>query len=421
MTTPLSKTVEPTVSDSLPFSPDSIGSSLNAPRVLFLDHTGALGGAELYLLDLVRQYPGDCRVLLFDDGPFATRLENENISTRVLQGSSQLLNVRKDGGIGTALTASLGLLQLVGPVAREAQNADVIFANSQKAAIVASLAGHWARRPVVWSLHDILTADHFSRLNRWAAVTAANWGVTHLLANSKATEDAFKTSGGRTPSTVVYNGIDADDFPPLAPDRIQSLRMELDVPLNVPVAGVFSRLAPWKGQAVLLQALPAVPDLHALFVGDALFDGDTQYVDELKSLARDLGVVDRVHFAGFRSDIPALMQAVDVVAHTSTSPEPFGRVIVEGMLAKRPVVATRAGGAMEIVTHGRTGLLVSAGDASELGRALSHLLSHPEAAERMAAAGHADARERFALDGMVQSISDLLRRVVDEETELNPK
>ena len=100
------------------------------------------------------------------------------------------------------------------------------------------------------------------------------------------------------------------------------------------VIGHFSRLSPWKGQHILLEALVHCPaDVVAILVGDALF-GEQDYVQTLKAQVESLGLQNRVHFLGFRSDIVPLMHACDVVAHTSTAPEPFGRVIAEAMLCR---------------------------------------------------------------------------------------
>ena len=85
-----------------------------------------------------------------------------------------------------------------------------------------------------------------------------------------------------------------------------------------------------------------------ILVGDALF-GEQDYVKQLHQQIEELQLQNRVKFLGFRNDIPLLMAACDLVAHTSTSPEPFGRVIVEAMLSGTPVVAAASGGAVELV------------------------------------------------------------------------
>jgi len=103
--------------------------------------------------------------------------------------------------------------------------------------------------------------------------------------------------------------------------------------------------------------------------------GEDAYEQHLQSMAARRAVADRVHLLGFRNDIPRLMKAVDVVLHTSTSEEPFGRVIVEGMMAGTPVVATMGGGPDEIIDDRQTGLLVPAGDPEALSDAIKDVLT----------------------------------------------
>jgi glycosyltransferase involved in cell wall biosynthesis len=150
---------------------------------------------------------------------------------------------------------------------------------------------------------------------------------------------------------------------------------------------------------VALEALAQVPRAHLLFVGDALF-GEDAYRASLGAQAARLGLTDRVHFLGFRSDVPRLMRTVDVVALTSSAPEPFGRVVVEGMLARRPVIATGVGGVPEIVTDG-TGVLVPPGDAPALASALTRLFSDPVFASEVARKGRLRATTHFTVEAMV--------------------
>ena len=134
-----------------------------------------------------------------------------------------------------------------------------------------------------------------------------------------------------------------------------------------------------------------------MIVGDALF-GEESYAAEVRTLASQLGLDARVHWLGFRNDVPTLMRAVDVLVHTSTAPEPFGRVIAEGMLAERPVIATAGGGASEIVRAGVTAWQVQPNDPAALAAAIGEVLANPSRAREIAAAGRADALARFTLD-----------------------
>jgi glycosyltransferase involved in cell wall biosynthesis len=264
---------------------------------------------------------------------------------------------------------------------------------------------------VVWGLHDLLTLDHFSQMHIRLDVALANRFAARVIANSTASAEAFIAQGGRREMVhVVHNGISASQFDAVTETEVADLRHELGLNGST-VVGVFSRLSNWKGQHVALDALRHLPEVRLLLVGGALF-GEQEYECALRAQAARLGLTSRVRFLGFRSDIPRLMRLADVILHTSTAPEPFGRVIVEGMLARRPVVAARAGAVGEIVEDGITGLLVPPGDSRALASAIQQLLSDPVGAEQIARAGRASAETRFAVDTMVNAQS----RVIEEVT-----
>ncbi len=380
------------------------------PRVLFLDHTASLGGAELFLLDVVRDNLGTSRVVLLAEGPFQRRLEEIGAEVEVLAAPGAVSGVSREGGIKRDLLAVPGVLDLARRVAKLARDCELIYSNSQKALVVGALAGRIARKPVIWHQHDLLTADHFSLGHRRLAVFLSNKMIRRVITCSQAAAQALIEGGGRPEQVrVVYNGIDPTPFESVETGEVNDLRRELGLE-GVPIVGVFSRLAPWKGQHVLLRALPRLPDVHAILVGEAIF-GEQTYANALREQSRSLGVEGRAHFLGFRQDIPQLMHLSDVVVHTSVAPEPFGRVIVEGMLACSPVVATRAGGAVEIVDDETNGVLVPPGDTDALAEVLRGLLADRGRARSLAKAGHATATERFSLQAMLEGIRQQLQEV----------
>lgn len=376
-------------------------------HVLFIDHTAALGGAELYLFDLVSAFAPPSQVILFEEGPFGEKLRAAGIPVAVIAAAKAVHQVTREAGLWNALRAAPGLWHLAWRVAQKARAFELIYANSQKALVVSSLAAWMAKRPLVWNLHDVLTTEHFSRINIRLAVTLANRFVRLVIANSEASKEAFRRAGGRVPVVVVHNGIDGQRFATADPAQIAALRREIGL-RNGPVVGLFSRLAPWKGQHVLLEALATLPDVQAILVGEALFQDDQRYAQQLHTRAAQPDLDGRVYFLGFRNDVPLLMQLVDVVVHTSIAPEPFGRVIVEGMLARRPVIATRGGGALEIVRDGETGLLVPPGDIQALAAAIRHLLSYPSWAHQLAEKAYEDACWRFSVEAMRQKVQQAL-------------
>ncbi len=377
-------------------------------RILYVDQTGQLGGGELSLLDLVKYSTHDSQVALFSDGPFRAALQGLGIPVHLLV-EKKAIAVSRDSGLGAMLGAGPSLFALYRKLATIARGFDVVYANSQKAFIASTLARNQEQK-LIWHLRDMLTADHFNPWMRRAAVFCGNHSANAVIANSHATKDSFEAAGGLPSKTaVVYNGISPEPFDAVQAEEIARVRADLGLTGKF-VVGAFGRLSPWKGQHVLIDALATLPEMHALIVGDALF-GEDAYAEQLRERASVRGIAGRVHFLGFRREIAQLMKAADVIAHTSEAPEPFGRVIVEAMLALRPVIATRAGGAREIIEHEKTGLLVTPGSSHELAASLDRLGRSPEWASKLAMAGRQSAVARFSVSAMVSAVDRVLLSV----------
>ena len=137
------------------------------------------------------------------------------------------------------------------------------------------------------------------------------------------------------------------------------------------------RVAPWKGQHVFLPAFARAFDggnERAVIVGSAMFGAtEEDYGVGLHETARVLGIADRVDFRGFREDVWSELHQMDILVHASVTPEPFGQVIIEAMLAGVPVIASADGGPQEIVTDNVDGVLYPPGDVAALARAMQRL------------------------------------------------
>lgn len=375
-------------------------------KILFVDQTGQMGGGELSLLDVVRYCEEEREVALFSDGPFREALEKLGVRVHLL-AAGRMDEIGRGAGSGSIAAGVPAMLGLRKELRRLASGFDVVYANSQKAFVMGALAKRKGQR-LIWHLRDIMTADHFSQVNRKAVVFAGNRAASTVIANSQATLEAYVEAGGeRSKAVVVYNGIDARPFDAVTDAEVAALRKGLNAEGTF-LVGVFGRLSPWKGQHVAIDAIAETPGAHLVIVGEALF-GEQEYAEGLRRQVREKGVEDRVHFLGFQRQVPAWMKAVDVVAHVSTAPEPFGRVIVEGMLAERPVIASRAGGVLEIVEDGRSGMLFSPGSAGELAAGISVLMRNPGRAQELAGAGRLRASQFFTTDAMMKGIKKVLR------------
>lgn len=386
-------------------------SNRSAPQVLFLDQTGQLGGAELMLLDIAAARAADSEVILFQNGDFHHKLEQAKVTTRVFELNDTASGVDKQAGVRRVIRCIPGLLDLVLRLAQTARSFDVVYANTAKSLIIGGPAAKLAGKPVVFHLHDIIADGHFSAINQRALIFCANTYASVVVANSEATKDAFVRCGGRAELCVVVPNGFRIPMTRSSENQVQALRSNLDIPTDALIVLMAGRLSHWKGQHVLLEALKSVPQAHAVLLGDALFtDEDREYARKLHVQAAEPALAGRIHFAGFQSETLAYFDLADVVVHASVFPEPFGRVIVEGMLAGKPVIASRAGGAAEILQHEHTGLLVEPGCAKSLSEALLRLQNDSALAASLAQNAAQTARDTYDLPTVQAKIEAVIRQ-----------
>lgn len=218
------------------------------------------------------------------------------------------------------------------------------------------------------------------------------WGVDRIVCVSHAIRRVL-VEDGLPPERlgVVHSGIDLQRIDGVA-DRRAEHRAALGLGADARLVGHVGHLAGHKGQRDLVEAMPAVlarvADAHALVVGEGEERAD------LEARIARLGLGARVRLAGFRDDVPSLLRAFDVFAFPSRL-EGLGTSVLDALASRLPIVATRAGGIPEMIDDGVHGLLVPPGDPGALASALVRVLSDPELAQRLAAAGRARVEREF--------------------------
>jgi glycosyltransferase involved in cell wall biosynthesis len=239
-------------------------------------------------------------------------------------------------------------------------------------------------------------------------------GVTAFVANSEATKrslEALRVPHERT--SVIYPPLELRVFDGRGDGA--AARAALGIDPDTPLIGILGIMVPWKGHGVFLRAVRAirdrVPGVRGLVIGGYPPGGEA-YVRELKALATELAIADHVTFTGFRPDVADLLPALDVVTHTSIEPEPFGRVITEAMAMKRPVVASAAGGPVEIIQDGVSGFLVTPGDHEALAERVVELLKDPSRAQLIGERAAQDVAARFGAEAHARLMEKVYDRVM---------
>jgi glycosyltransferase involved in cell wall biosynthesis len=377
--------------------------------ILFITHVGDPGGAEFKMMAIASTMRDSAEVLLLEHGSLETLLEAAGIRHSVQPLAAGTRKVRREGGFTSLLRAIPGSLAMVRHIARKARDFTTVVCFSQKAFVLASLAKPFMRRPIFWFMNDILSADHFH-----PAMIRMLIGLSRVSANGVAvvSEESLKQwlrAGGRREGvSVVVSGIDTTQVARQLGDsaRVNEFRRRFS-PDAAPLVGVFGRICRWKGQDLFLRALAQVPGARGVIAGAALFE-EQEFERELHALVAQLGLSERVTFAGHVDDVMTLMAACDVVVHCSTAPEPSGRVIAEAMFAGTPVIGSDAGGVPEFITDGETGQLTPLNDAEALAAAVRRYLDNPQWSREVARRARLRAEEKFSSRATVRGFERAL-------------
>jgi glycosyltransferase involved in cell wall biosynthesis len=367
-------------------------------RLLLVDHAPIIGGVEMMIRDLLTALePARVAAMVVTDVNSPMR---GHFSASVPEIALPLTRLKRNPLAGFSLLSSSAALAR----AARSTKAEIIQTFTARTHLIGALAGVLARVPVVWRLNDDTLPRPIVRV------------VGKIPRRVITVSDYLRRHYG---SALKVTDLIPDGVPLPSHISIPEARRQMKLPEDRLIVALVARLVRWKGHAVFLRALaqlaPEYPQLHGLIVGgwseadnrSGPLAGGEPYQQELFTLAQELGLKERVTFTGYTDATAYTFAAADIVVHTSTLPEPFGRVIVEAMAAARPVIAARAGGVPEIVEDKITGLLTSPGDVDSLAAAMRQLLSDPALRHRMGEAGRARAELEYSVSRMAARFTEV--------------
>lgn len=368
------------------------------PFVLLVHHDADLYGADQSLLRTVRAMktsPFTPIIVLPHNGPLVPLLLAEGAEVHIGPVGKLTRQLMKPLALPWVAMDMLKSLRFMSRIVAGRPVA-LAYTNS-----VAALGGAlWAalhRLPRLWHVREIVVAPK-----------VAVWGFPMMLqalggwcvCNSNATRNWVMSQrpalGAR--SSVIWNGLETAQPPSAA--AVQAFRQKLGYCPDHVVATLLGRINRWKGQTVLIEAARLLdagnyPDLRFLIVGDVA-DGQHHFREAMLAQIQAAGLQDRVQWHPFTPEVDLVWAASDIALAPSIEPEPFGRVAIEAMAHKLPVVAAGHGGLSEIVQHGQTGLLVSPGSAPDLAQAISQLALDAGLRARMGLAGKQRQEQQFS-------------------------
>ena len=284
------------------------------------------------------------------------------------------------------------------------QQPDIVHTHSGKAGILGRLAAKRARVPII--IHHIhgpsfgnfqgaLANFVFTAAERHAAKV-----TDHFFCSAAAMTKLYLAAGIGKPEmfTRIFSGFNLEPF--LNATNDLALRRQLGLDEKHFVIGKIGRIFKLKGHADLLQAfakiLPQIPHARLLFIGDGSLRGETE------SLARELGLADKVIFTGLvpPAEVARYVGIMDCLAHLSYR-EALSRALPQALAAGKPVIAYDFDGADEVCRENETGFLIRTGDTDTAAKRLLQLAGDAALRERFGRAGSAFVKENFSVEKMV--------------------
>ncbi len=377
-----------------------------------------MGGAEWSLFELlggIRKLAPDWRLHLIagEEGPLVERVARLGVEIDLAPFPPELARYGDAGGGPiSAGVNSLRYARRLRALLRSIRPR-VLHTNGVKAHLLAAISTQ-AGTGVVWHVRDYLGARRAaSRLIRLAASTCH----AAIAVSDSVARDLRSATGLGAAVHTVWNGVDMERFQP------DGARLDLDAACGMeapagPVVrvGLVAAFARWKGHEVFLDALARLDPgsgVRGYIVGGPIYRtaGSQFDLDDLKRKAVALGLGGRTGFTGHVADPAAAIRALDIVVHASTQPEPFGRVIAEAMACSKPVVASNAGGAAEIVRAGEDALCHEPGDAAGLADRIAELAASAGLRARLGAAGREKAIRRFDRMATARNVLSVYEKV----------
>lgn len=381
---------EPTTNQSMDAPEPGPGTPV---KVLHLINGEFYAGAERVQELLAGRLPGSGYAVSFvclKQGVFQADLEAGPFESRTL-----------------AMRSKIDLLRVARQVARHARDTDcrLIHTHTVRGAVVGALASMLSGLPMVHHVHSPAARDTTRRvsnlINTWAERLVLSRAAT-LIPVSRSLADYLREQG--YPAQALHpipNGVAVNEH------EVRGTRQP------VLTVGTVALFRPRKGIEVLLRALARLVDqgyeLKLVAVGG--FE-TPDYQETVLELCRGLGLGDRVEWRGFRQDVPAELERMDLFVLPSLFGEGMPMVVLEAMAVGLPVVATRVEGIPEVIRDGREGRLVAAGDAESLADAIGEFARQPELLDTMGSAGRRRQQSDFSDVAMAARLGDVYDRVL---------
>ncbi len=375
---------------------------MTKPRnVLFLQSSSELYGSGKIILQVLKIYKTEGFnpvVVLTGPGPIQPLLESEGILVHIQNLGILRRKYVNPRGLLNRLSKNLSAYRFLSQL-HQKHRFELVYSNT----LAVVVGAYWAKRnrlPHLWHIHEILPGP--APLLKLLC-TLLDQSTAYPIAVSNAVANHWQPVLKKSKIQVIHNGIPYDEFLADYPNA----KGRLNLPESSILIGMVGRINPGKGQLFFLGLAEKLsqkyPNAHFVLVGDP-FPGYEPILEQMMNVIRENGLEKRVSYLGFREDIPEIMAALDIFVLPSILPDSFPTVILEAMASGKPVLATRSGGASEMVLDQETGFLISIGDTASALESLEKLIGNQELREAYGEAGRKRVLQEYSLEAFEEKI-----------------
>jgi glycosyltransferase involved in cell wall biosynthesis len=390
--------------------------------IVFVESAAAMGGVQfstLYLVQHLNSTQWEPVVICPEEGDLTEACRTSGVAVHILncptlrstsfrlgRNKARLPNpVAWAWDAWAMLVAAQRLARFLKQV-----NPDLVVTKGLFSHFYGGLAARYLGIPCVWHVQDFIS-ERFWRIYQRMFGQVARWMPDHIIVDGASiSRQLHRAVQDRI--SVIHNGIDTEVFRPDLDG--QGIRREVGIPTDAMVIGHVGRMTPWKGQHFLLEAFariaPVMENVYLLFVGAPVFDSNA-YQRELVNLTSELGLSDRVRFAGYRHDMPMVLASMDVFAFTSVEKDTSPLTLLSAMSAGLPIVAFDIEGVRELL-RSNDQILVPVGQVNALAWSITKLLSNAGLRRRLAVSARQQAETEFGVDKYVSGVQRAFLKAV---------
>lgn len=353
-------------------------------RILHLNNTSSIGGAEQVILNLTEFVNSDrftSYVGVFREGELVSGLRKRNIRFLWLKESTQVYDYK----------FLRNLIQII-----KQNRIDLIHSHTWGMDFYAYWASKILKIPMITTVHN-----RYYIFEKWSRRFSYKVFISHIkkiIAVSQDIKNLLINALKLSPEKVelIYNGIDTHKFE--NKENLEDIRKELKLSRDELILGNVGNLREVKDHHTLILAFNKVSSLFPQV--KLLIIGEGELKSNLLKLCSELGLEKKVLFLGHREDVPSLLNLMDVFVLSSRL-EGCSISILEAMASGKPVIATRVGGNPELMLEGKTGFLVPSAEPDKLAERIILLLKDENLRRKMGEEGKSRVKEKFSLERMI--------------------